>query len=435
MMPSRSLRCAILALLATACVSVAPQPGARRTIDIAAEQYVRLALQIDVLEVGYVDAYFGPVEWRAEAQAAGPRSVAELQSAADHTIELATGVAAHDRDETSRRRARALLAATRSARFRLAMIGGARAPFLEEAERLFAMRPALAPLASYEPALARIEMLLPGDGPLEQRAEAFRAAFTIAPGRLQAVMDRAIAECRARTRARYDLPSDESFRMNFVTNKSWSAYNYYQGDHQSLIEVNTDLPITIDRALTLACHEGYPGHHVQGLYNERNYRERGWIEYSVAPLYHPASPMNEGGGNFGVELAFPGDERVVFERDVLYPLADLDPARAQEYADFQATLAELSSARLTISAQYLDGEIDRERAIDLAQRYLLVSRGRAAQLIDFTDRYRAYVINYVSGEALISAYVDRVAGTDPQARWSAFERIMAEPTLPEDLMP
>lgn len=425
----------LFVLALAACVSTsAPHPGARRAIDIAAEQYVRLALEIDTHEEGYVDAYFGPSEWRDQARA-NPRNVAELKAFADHIAETVRAVAANDRDAISQRRARAMLAAVESARFRLDMIDGVRAPFVEEAERLFALRPELRPLESYEPALARIEALAPGSGPLSERVEAMRARYVIPAGRLRAVMDRAIAECRARTRAHYTLPAAENFRMEFVTGKSWSAYNYYQGGNQSLIQVNTDVPPTIDRALILACHEGYPGHHVQGIYNERSYRERNWAEFSVAPLFHPSAPLNEGGGNFGVELAFPNDERLAFERDMLYPLAGLNPAGAQTYSALQAALAELAGARLTISAQYLGGEISRERAVELIKRYLLVSDARAEQLIAFTDHYRAYVINYVSGEDLIRAYIGRVAGADEAARWAAFERIMSEPTLPEDLRP
>lgn len=427
----------IFALLLAACASVPPGPqaGARRTIDIAAEQYLRLALAIDVLESGYVDAYFGPPEWRTEIEATGPRSTAELQSVADHISDQARGIIANDTSAESVRRARYILASAQSARFRLDMIEGARAPFVEEAERLFALRPVLAPLASFEPALARIEALVPGRGPLSERVEAFRARYVIPTERRQAVMERAIAECRARTAAHYQLPADENFRMEFVTGKSWSAYNWYQGGNQSLIQVNTDVPPAIDRALGLACHEGYPGHHVQGLYSERNYRQRGWVEFSVAPLFHPTAPLNEGGGNFGVELAFPGGERLAFERDVLYPLAGLDPAGAAAYSELQEALAELNAARLTISAQFLNGEIDRAEAIALSQRYLLASPARAEQLIAFTEHYRSYVINYVSGEALIRDYVNRVAGADVSARWAAFERIMREPTLPEDLLP
>lgn len=419
--------------LLLACASTGAQSaGARRTIDIAAENYVRLALEVDTHEEGYVDAYFGPGEWRETARA-NPRSVEDLKRFAE-TIAAQLASAEHDADAMSARRARTMLAAVRSARFRLDMIGGARAPFLDEAERLFALRPELRPLESFEPALARIDALLPGAAPLIERVDAFRARYVIPSDRLRAVMDRAIAECRARTAAHLPLPAGENFRMEFVTGQSWSAYNWYQGGNQSLIQVNTDQPVTIDRALTLACHEGYPGHHVQGIYNERLYRDRGWVEYSVAPLYHPSSPMNEGAGNFGVELAFPGEERLAFERDVLYPLAGLDPATAARYSAVQQALAELAFARLTIAAMYLNGEVDREHTLSLMERYQLMSRSRAEQSLRFTEHYRAYVINYVSGEEAVRAFVNR-AGAGADARWAAFERIMNEPTLPQDLAP
>ena len=81
---------------------------------------------------------------------------------------------------------------------------------------------------------------------------------------------------------------------------------------------------------------------------------------------------------------------------------------------------------------YLDGEIDRARAIELTQRYQLVSRERAEQSLEFTDHYRSYVINYATGEDVVRAYVER-AGADPAARWAAYESILTQPTLPRDL--
>ncbi|HCK84246.1 MAG TPA: hypothetical protein DHW63_06935 [Hyphomonadaceae bacterium] len=435
----------LLLALAACAGTAAPQAGARRAIDVAAEQYVRLALEIDTHEEGYVDAYFGPREWRDQARA-NPRSIYELQRFS-WRIEDEVNSVLQDRDDDTRRRAFAMREALRSARFRLDMIGHdfPWAGLGTEAEFLFALKDLpYYEFPHYEPILASIDAMLPGEGPLNERVEAFRARYVISPDRLQAVMERAIGECRARTRAHLLLPENESFRMEFVTGKSWSAYNWYQGNNQSLIQVNTDIPLTIDRALALACHEGYPGHHVQGIYNERNYRERGWPEYSVAPLYHPSAPLNEGGGNFGVEMAFPGDERLAFERDTLYPLAGLDPAGARAYHDLQQALNELQSARLMIAAGYLrDGLFAaqfrnpnaRELAIEQTMNYLLVSRARAEQLIAFTDHYRSYVVNYVAGEVLIRDYVNRVAGDEEGARWAAFERIMSEPTLPRDLQP
>ena len=117
-----------------------------------------------------------------------------------------------------------------------------------------------------------------------------------------------------------------------MTDKPWSGYNWYQGGYRSVIQVNVSLPIWIDRALDLACHEGYPGHHLYNALLERELvRGRGWPEFQVYPLFSPQSLIAEGTANYGIELAFPAAERLAFERDVLFPLAGLDPALAAPY--------------------------------------------------------------------------------------------------------
>jgi hypothetical protein len=415
------------AVLALAACASAPQEQV--SLDDVAREYVRLVLEIDAHETGYVDAYFGPAEWREEARK-NPRDQAALKKEADRLHLLLTRFRSEDAEQTQR--ARVLAANVTSARFRLDMIGGERVHFADEAERLFALRPHLKPLSTYDAALARIAQLAPGPGPLPERVDAFRANYAIPPERLNTVMDAAIAECRQRTLQHISLPTDESFQMEMVKGKSWGAYNYYLGKNRSLIQINTDLPVIVGNALVLGCHEGYPGHHLQGIYNERAFTTKGWAEYSVAPLYAPAAPLNEGGANFGVELAFPDTERLMFERDILYPLAGLDPARAAAYDEFRKAMTELDGAALTISQMYLDGEIDKRKAIELTQRYELVARDVAEESLDFDEEYRSYVINYSVGEDLVRAYVDR-AGSEPRARWAAYERILSTPTLPADL--
>lgn len=416
----------LFALAVSAC-----QPKPEPDIDPLAERYVRLALEIGTHEEGYIDAYYGPPEWKTEAEA-HPRSTAELKTAVDALIaELQT--ARRDlRNPEITRRAATLAQYISSARFRLDMIDGARVPFVEEAEKLFGVRPTLRPLTEYDAVLARIDALAPGRGALADRVEAFRNRYIIPADRMQVVFDRAIAECRRRSIAHIPLPQNESFTLEFVTDKSWGGYNYYQGQNRSLIQVNTDFPSAIDRAVDLGCHEGYPGHHVQGIYAEKLYRENGWVEYSVAPLFSPQGPLNEGAGNYGVDLAFPGDERLAFDRDVLYPLAGLDPATAGARDAFNHAMSELAGARLTIAQMYLDGEVTRDRAIELAQKYQLLTRERAEQSIRFAEQYRSYVINYSTGQDLVRAFVER-AGADQDARWRAYQSILTQPTLPSDL--
>ncbi|MBL8551099.1 MAG: hypothetical protein JNJ73_14020 [Hyphomonadaceae bacterium] len=420
----------VLTLLA-ACASTRPAPPAAK-LDSIAHDYVRLVLEIGAHEEGYIDAYYGPPELKTAAEA-HPRSLADLREAADRLL-----VALEDMDYAAlqpleKKRRFFLMSHIASAEFRTRMIEGERVPFAQEANRMLGVAARIEPLSSYDPVLARIETLVPGRGPLAERVEAFRRRYIIPRDRLDAVMRAAIAECRARTAAHIALPEGEAFTLEFVTNQPWSGYNWFQGGAKSLIQINTDLPIFIDRAVDLGCHEGYPGHHTHhALMEQRLYRGRGWIEVSVYPLFSPSSFIAEGEGNYGVDLAFPGEERTRFEAEVLFPLAGLDPAAAPAYAALRRALKDLTLARIKIAQMYLDGEIDRPRALELSQRYRLISPERAAQDLSFMEKYRSYVINYGLGEIAVREHIER-AGADPAARWAAMYELLSSPSLPSDL--
>ena len=345
--------------------------------------------------------------------------------------ELLTGQIAPD----NQRRIKALRGMLVAAETRLQMLEGRKFSFADEAKGQFATEPVLKPLSNYDSILAKLEKLVPGKGALAARVDMFNERFTIPKEKLQPVFEAAIAECKKRTAAYIALPAGEAFTMEFVTGKTWSGYNYYLGNYKSLIQINTDLPIRISRAVDLGCHEGYPGHHVLNLMvEERLARAKGWKEYEVNPLYSPTSVLSEGSANYGIDLAFPGPERLAFERDVLYPLAGLDPKTAVSYWQMQQLTEQVSGARLTIAKMYLDGKIDRAKALGLTQRYLLISPARAEQSVAFTDHYRSYVINYGWGKDLVRGYIER-GNPDSKTRWTRMEKILSEPTLPADLMP
>ena len=429
----KTLLTVLAALLLAACATAPREPA--DTLDRIAEDYVKLQLTIGEKEEGYIDAYYGPPEWRAEARAQAAATTLEGLALRVSTLRVRlalTGNSAHG--EVVARRAAFLRAQLTAADTRLRMLRGDRLSFAEEAQGLFAVTPDIRPLSEYDPVLARIERLVPGAGPLNERVEAFQARFTIPAERLDSVMRAAIAECRRRTLVHIPLPAEEQFTLEFVTDKSWSGYNWYQGNYRSLIQVNTDLPIRISRAIDLGCHEGYPGHHAYNVLLERDLmRGRGWIEYSVYPLYSPQSLIAEGSANYGYDLAFPGEERLRFETEALYPLAGLSTDGAAEYLELQEALQDLAGARFTIARDVLEGRIARPQAIALTQRYQLVSAARAEQLLVFTEQYRSYVINYGLGRDMVAAYIE-AQGASPEARWAAMQRILSEPTVPGDLI-
>ena len=196
------------------------------------------------------------------------------------------------------------------------------------------------------------------------------------------------------------------------------------------------MPIYIDRAIDLACHEGYPGHHVYNTLLEKHLvRDRGWVEFSVYPLFSPQSLIAEGTANYGIEVAFPAAERIRYERDVLFPLAGLDAARVQEYYDVFALVDKLSYAGNEAARRYLDGKIDRAGVVAWLEKYALYTRPRAEQRVKFIEQYRSYVINYNLGKDLIREFISRRAGRQAAVdlRWREFERLLSSQRLPSGL--
>ena len=112
--------------------------------------------------------------------------------------------------------------------------------------------------------------------------------------------------------------------FTFVRNQPWSAFSRYRGRGRSIISINLDLPVTVDQVLDLACHEGYPGHHVFNTLREQALLTRRHLpEAEVQLTFSPQSYLSEAAAGFAPELSFPLAERLRVERDILVPLAGL----------------------------------------------------------------------------------------------------------------
>lgn len=404
-----------------------------------AERYVKLVLAVGQHDADYVDAFYGPAEWRKEAEAAKmPLAAIDQQAEAlEKDVAAVTATSPVPKDAELWALRRQYLARQMSAlRARVAMLQGKRLTFDEESRALY---DAVAPThteVEFEAVLKQLEARLPGEGSLIERYDRFKQAFVIPTARVDRVFREAIRACRDRTLAHMELPVEERFTVEYVTGKSWSGYNWYQGNYKSLIQVNTDLPIYVDRAIDLACHEGYPGHHVYNVLLEKNLvRDRVWIEYTVYPLFSPQSLIAEGTANYGIDVAFPTADRITFEREVLFPLAGLDGTRVQEYYDVLALVDRLSYAGNEAARRYLDGTIDRAGAVAWLEKYALYTAPRAEQRVKFIDQYRSYVINYNLGKDLIRAYLTRKAGRNAPATrvWAEFGALLSSPRLPSGL--
>jgi hypothetical protein len=415
-----------------AAPAAASATGGSDSMQALATEYVSLVLAVGRHDPDYVDAYYGPEELRT---AAVTRPLADIaRDAAGLAERLAMAAPGTDADPMVALRHRYVTRQLESLRARVRMLEGAKLSFDDESQALY---DAVAPhhdTKEFEATLATLDAALPGPGSLLDRYTRFRDAYVIPQSRLDATFKAAIDGCRQRTLAHITLPADERFTIEYVTGKSWSGYNWYQGGYRSVIQINTDLPIFVDRAIDLACHEGYPGHHVYNVLLEKALvRDRGWSEYQVYPLFSPQSLIAEGTANYGIEVAFPPADRLAFERDVIFPAAGLDPADAERYYRVMGLVDQLSYAGNEAARRYLDGEIDAKAAARWLETYGLYAPARAQQRVRFVDQYRSYVINYNLGKDMVARYIAAVAGEDQGRRWTAFAELLASPRLPSSL--
>ncbi len=427
------------AALAVFCASLLATDAPDQALDQAAEGYVRLALEVGAYSPGYIDAYYGPKEWIVTHDDSVLRRgfpATELRKRADAIVRSLDAAARRSLPDKERLRVEFLRKQLLAVKAQIDLISGRKFTFDQESKLFYDIVAPVYPKEEFERTIAALQALLPGPGSLQERLASFRKKYVIPAEKLPAVFATALAECRRRTLERIALPANESFKAEYVKDKPWGAYNWYKGNAFSVIEVNTDLPMQIDSAVRLAAHEGYPGHHVyNALLEEKLTRGRGWVEFTVYPLFSPQSLIAEGTANYGIDLLFPGQERLEFEKKVLFPLAGLDPAAADKYDRVRRLLGALRHAETEAARAFLDKKMTRDEALRWLEQYALEGPERAAKSIDFWNAYRSYVVNYTLGEDIVRAYVEKVAGSgaSPELKWQVFHELLTTPRTPSGL--
>jgi hypothetical protein len=317
---------------------------------------------------------------------------------------------------------------------RIRMVSGESTSFEKETEELFNVTVPVHSEQHFKDLISELDSIVPGEGSLQERIDALNKGFVIPVNKVDTLFKLALAEARKRSLGRFALPKEESFQLEYVTGKSWSGYNWYKGNFNSLIQINTDLPIMIERALDLACHEGYPGHHVYNMLLEKNlYRDKGWVEISLYPLFSPQSLIAEGSANYGIEMAFPGDEKYTFIRDVLLPSAGLDTANLKTYLRSLELKAGLNYVRNEVARGLINNQFSEAEAIRWLVEYSLATPASAAKSISFIKKYGSYVICYNYGQDLVRNYVEKGNATTNE-RWERFSYLLSNPITTSQLM-
>lgn len=399
-----------------------------------AEDYVRLALKIGKYDPDFVDAYFGPNNLKPDtAHSTFNQTVfEELNQQVNKLLDVMESLSEFPANKIERQRYTFLYKQLLACKTRIFMLNGMSLTFDEESNALYDIEIDYKDENYFDQLLEEFDKLLPGNGNIYERYNLFRESFKVPEEKLERVFRKAINECRNRTKEFINLPPNEKFELKFVKNKPWSAYNWFKGNSFSLIEINTDLPIYVDRIIALAAHEGYPGHHVHHTMMEWNlYKKRNWIEFSIYILFSPQSLIAEGVANYGLELLFPEEDRIKFETENIFQLSGLDSSKAELYYQVMTIVNKLNYSINLAAKNFLDGKWDENKTIDWFKKYNLRNDESAKKLISFIKRYRAYIVNYSAGYDLIKAYIENA--DSKEGKWKLFNEIISNPIVPSHL--
>jgi hypothetical protein len=422
-------------LFALSCKQKASDTAEGKKLNKLAEEYVTLGLTIGQYDGDFVDAYYGPDSLKPKeiTTKTFPRdSILANINSLMNDIKLIADASADSNKIRANWMYNQLIAFGR----RVRIYSEEYRSFDEESRELFGVAAPAYAEEFFKADIDKLDSMLPGKGNVNDRFQKLANKFVIPKEKLDEVMKAAIAEARKRTLAHYKLPAGESFTLEYVTNKPWSGYNWYKGKYQSTVQINTDTKIFIDRAIDVGSHESYPGHHVYNMLLEKNlYHDRGWVEISLYPLFSPQSLIAEGSANYGIEVAFPGDDKVKFAKNVLLPLAGLDTAGIDMYFKALAIKGQLNYARNEAARGLINDTMSESKARAYLKKYCLMNDETADKSISFIKKYRSYVINYNYGQDLVKDYIARNGGaTDPAKRWELFGQLLSNPINPADLV-
>jgi hypothetical protein len=304
---------------------------------------------------------------------------------------------------------------------RVDLLTGTRRPYDQESVGFFGIAPASVDAGRVTGLRSQIADIVGHGDRLVDRYVAFATRFTIPPNRLAAVVDAALDECRRRTLAHVTLPPGERVTIEFVRDQPWSAFSRYQGDGRSVIQINADFRFTVDQALQVACHEGYPGHHARNtLTAPRRDATTEPPERSVQLMFSPEALVSEASAMLAADAAFSADERLRVERDRLFPVAGLQPGGAASHIEVERLVGELQEVQADVARRYLDGDLEFARAVSELDERALVPHAEA--LVKYINQYRSYVTTYTTGRGAFAARLAACTGATPtdDVRWRCF---------------
>ncbi|HET8910805.1 MAG TPA: hypothetical protein VFN23_05040 [Ktedonobacteraceae bacterium] len=393
--------------------------------------YIQLAFRIGKKiqkfnDSHFVDAYYGPPEWKEEVEQEGESDSGKLVRDA---LKLADTLP--DQDFEPRHTiylGKQVLAMETLAR----KFAGETFSLEDEVQRCFDIRPEWIPESQFEEALKIYEEVLPGTGSLFERRQSYKKRHELAPEKihlLPKILRRTMDEAGRRTRLLVDLPAGEEIEINMVKDKPYGGACWYLGNYRSLIDVNTDLPTNLSTLMDLITHEGYPGHHTEAVLKEQHlYRECGHLDQSILLLTTPHCLVSEGIAMLAGEMIFSPTEIEEWMAENIYPELGMEPDTVGSTRLYRAS--ELLDGVWCNAAFMLNQKRPDEEVMQYMQKYMLFKPEDAPKYLEFlkVPFQEAYVFTYYYGKHLMETWLQG------QDKHEVFRRFLKEQMMPSDFL-
>jgi hypothetical protein len=390
-----------------------------------AEEYIKLSFGIEEHMPGYVDAYFGPEEWQAQAKQDGKLP---LQNLTERTARLANNISHADNMDAQRKDflARQVTAMQMSLR----LLEGENVSLEEEVKAIYDVQPEWKDEANFEEANKELDSLLPPGDSLPERMQIWKKSLEIPIEKIQELLPTVSKRLRDITDQKFNLPKDESFILEWVSDKPWAAYNWYLGNYRSRIDISTDSPMRVNELAELLAHEGYPGHHTELSIKEKKLiQEKKYTEHTIALINSPSCVVSEGIATTALKTALADDELEDWYREEILPRAGMSNIDPRRLLEIEKTRMKRGGVMGNISFMLYDQHKSEGDVSRYLQKYALLTEKEAQQNIRFVSDplSRSYVFTYDIGHELLEELFIHLD------RDKYFKHILEEPVTPSQI--
>ena len=368
------------------------------SLDSIGAGYAQAALRLAQHDPSLVDGWRGPD--RMEPGPRGPLKQVATDIAALQDAATRAGAGLSSAEEQARHRY--LTLQLNALRFAANRQLGVAATIDEQAKEEFGLELPPFDAAAAQRTRAEIDKLLPGKDTLAERVNEVRRRLRVPREKRGEVFEAALSACKEASTPVFPLPAREAVEIQFSQfsqRVGFDGWARHTEDFQTEVWINEEVPLDVSRALRLACHEGYPGHHVQHVLADQLFETRQWLELRLSPAFGRHLLLAEGAAEVGAELAFPADRRAAFYREKLFPAADVNDVDAGVLVRVEDLQRELLPVVTDVARGFLSNTITKAGARErLATEALVADPDGTLALI---ERRRARALVYGEGRRLI----------------------------------